>query len=514
MQFHSLYFVFFISIIFVIYYIVPKKFQWYILLLGSVLFYLFSGFINIFYVLFTTITTFLITKKIDRIYNLENDNNKAKKKTKKLLLLSLILNLGILCFVKYFNFFSISFANIIQIFDNEYDAVYINILVPLGISFYTFMNVGYMLDVYWKKYSAEKNIFKFACFTLYFPHIVQGPISRYNKLSLQLFEKHKFNINRLRDGIILISWGFFKKLVIADRLNILVSKVFNNWELYNGTVYIVAIICYSIQIYTDFSGYMDIARGTSKIFGIDLDQNFLRPYFAKTIPEFWRRWHITLYQWFKDYLLFPVSISKFAKTISKFFKKKWGKRAGRISVMAISLVVVWFITGLWHGAAWKFIAWGLFHGTLIFLGILFEPLLDKASKNLKINKKSLSWRLYQMLRTFALCTLGRVFFLATGVISAFRIFKGIFFNFNINTLTDGTLMKLGLNLQNIIVVSISILILWVVSLIQERGSLTLWYNNRNIIIRWGILYFMIIFIILFGLYGSRYEASLFIYNQF
>jgi len=311
----------------------------------------------------------------------------------------------------------------------------------------------------------------------------------------------------------LMLWGYFKKLVIADRIGILVSTVFDNWNDYSGFVLIVATLFFSVQIYADFSGFIDIARGAAEVLGVHLPQNFNHPYFSKTMPEFWRRWHITLGTWFKDYVFFSVSVSGFCLKLNKLFRKRFGNRIGRAASACIPILAVWICTGIWHGAAWKYVAWGLYHGALIMLGLCFAPEISKLTNVLKIRTDCNSWRIFQMVRTFLLCTIGRTFFRADGFMAAIGILKNSLV-FNPWVLTDGTFLKLGLDRPNFVLCILSIAVLLIISLMQEKFSVRKKLQEQNIVFRWLVYYVAIFSIIIFGIYGPDYNASEFIYGQF
>jgi len=225
-------------------------------------------------------------------------------------------------------------------------------------SFYTFHSVGYLMDVYRSKYPAEHNFCKYFTFISYFPHLLQGPFSRFDGLGKSIFEMHSFSYDRLCEGCARIVWGFFKKVVIADQLGVVVSAITQHYTNYTGTHIFMSIIFYGIQLYADFSGYMDIMCGFSHILGIKLSENFEQPYFARTIDDFWRRWHITLGHWFRDYVFYPVSMGKVAQQIGRRARGKWGPKMGKLVPGYYALIFVWTATGLWHGASWTFLIWG------------------------------------------------------------------------------------------------------------------------------------------------------------
>ena len=340
MSYQSLNFIAFTVLAVALYYLLGRKMQVWVLAAANLAFYIIAGPQYLPYLLVTMLATYLAGLVISRIYNkadgrlaecTEMAEKKliraaAKKKAKWALVIALIIAIGLLAVCKYTPF---AFENLNAILKSlgRSQLTPFKVIMPLGISYYTFMAISYALDVYWKRYKAEKNFLCYAVFLSYFPHVVQGPIDRYNEFKEQIKEGVPFKSENLAHGAQLALWGFFKKLVIADRIGMLCSGVFGSWESYSGTWIALAVVVYSIQIYTDFSGCIDIVRGESEMFGITLRRNFNHPYFSKTMGEFWRRWHMSLQEWFKDYVYFPVSASAFTKKIKKFFKAKNLKRA-------------------------------------------------------------------------------------------------------------------------------------------------------------------------------------------
>lgn len=526
MIYNSFSFIIFVFVILFLYYTVFRTHQRRLLLAASILFYCFSGPRYLLYVLTSSSLTYACARCIGKIYSASAESDilsdakqkerkaKERQKASKILKFYFLIILGIFIILKYFNFLSSSICSALSLFHAESEPVLLKLVLPLGLSYYTFTNIGYILDVYWRKIPAETNWGNFTLFTIYFPHIVQGPIARYGQLAPQFLTEKTFHYEQMTSGLQLMLWGLFKKMVIADRLNIFVSQIYGNYQNYSGVIFIVATILYSIQIYADFSGCMDIVSGISEAFGISLAKNFDHPYFSRSIPEFWRRWHITLGTWFKDYVFYPVSRSELCKKFNKWTRKTWGNIVSRTWSSVIPLVAVWLLTGIWHGAAWKYVAWGLFHGILIIGGTIFASQLQYMTEKFSIQTDSFSWHLFQMIRTFTLCCIGRVFFRAADLKAALSIFRRTFRDFQPWVLFDGSLYTYGLDRPNFILALFSIGILLIVSLMQERFQLRQAFARQNIIFRWGILYIAIFSIFIFGIYGPGYNASQFIYNQF
>jgi D-alanyl-lipoteichoic acid acyltransferase DltB (MBOAT superfamily) len=480
------------------------------------------------FILFTSAVIWFSARQIGLLYEKQNaelaagDLDKAakkeiretyKKKARKILILALILCIGILCVTK-FTKYAVHYLNLIATSLNgsaPFNAAWL--LVPLGISYYTFSTVGYVLDVYWKRYTYEKNFLRFFLYAIYFPHIVQGPISRYNLLGQELKKELRFDSRRIAFGMELMLWGFFKKLVIADRLNIFVSAVYDG-KSHSGCLYLVAMIFDAFQIYTDFSGYTDIVRGASQMFGVELEQNFNHPFFSKTVPEYWRRWHMTLGGWFKDYVYYPCTISRFMKNLNKKTKKALPERMSRFITVVIPVFVTWVLTGLWHGTGKTYLAWGVYYSTLITISVAFQPEFAKLTKFLRIKTDTFSWQLFRMVRTFCCFMGGRLLTSPGSLHNTLLVIKNIIFYPRWWKLFDGTLFTLGLSVAQFVLILFCILVLWAVSMMQERFSVREALEKQNIVFRWIIIYIAIFAIIIFGVYGLGYDASAFLYMQY
>ncbi|WP_304405239.1 MBOAT family O-acyltransferase [Algibacter lectus] len=428
--------------------------------------------------------------------NLKED---AKQKTleKKIWVgLSFTINLAILFFFKYFNFINESFITLFNQLDIKWGVPNFDVLLPVGISFYTFQALSYTMDVYRDDIVAEKNFLKYALFVSFFPQLVAGPIEKSTNLLPQLSQVHKFNYTRIKEGLLLMLWGLFKKVVIADRLAVVVNTVYNSPQQYEGFSLILATVFFAFQIYCDFSSYSDIAIGSAKVMGFDLMENFNRPYFSKSIAEFWRRWHISLGGWFRDYLYFPLG----------------GSRGSKLNKYR-NVMVVFLLSGLWHGASWNFVIWGALHGCFQVLGYEFSNLRQKTTSFLKIKKESFSYRLYQVIFTFILVDFAWIFFRSNNFEDSKYIVANIF-NFNPEVIFDGTFYKLGLDEYDFKLAIYVIIFLLLMQLIQRRVAMSEWIKEQHIFFRWSVYFAGIYSIIIFGYYGSGYDASQFIYFQF
>ena len=390
----------------------------------------------------------------------------------------------------------------------------IGMLIPLGISFYTFQSMGYIIDIYRGQYKADKNIAKFALFISYFPQIIQGPISRYDQLAQQLYKGHCFSFERVKFGVQLILWGWFKKLVIADRISIIVNTIFDNYTEYTGAYLVLAALGYTIQIYADFSGGMDIARGVSQILGIDLVKNFERPYFATSISDFWRRWHITLGAWCRDYIFYPISFSKAFGKLGKKARKVFGDKFGKLVPVIIAQMITFITIGIWHGAEFKFIAYGLYQAIFIVGGIILEPHFKKIIKACRINTKTFAWKIFQIIRTFIIVVFGRFFSRGISFYAAITMIKNSFV-FNPDIFFNGNILTLGITYREFILLIVCFTLWIVISVLQEKGyCIRELIERQNVLIRWMIYFIGVFSILIFGVYGQGYEATSFIYRGF
>lgn len=531
MAFVSFPFIIFIAALFCVYFIVPKKYQWCVLLAGSYLYFWINSEWLILVMFAATLVTFLVAQAIYKVnsegkqYIKENSANmssqekkeykeKTKKRAKNILLIGVGIDLGILLFLKYSNFFAGNTNKLLAYLDVEIPTL--KLLLPLGISFYTLQAIAYMTDVYRNKYEPDRHLGKFMLFMSYFPQIVQGPIARYNKLAHQLYEEHEFDYQRAMYGLQLIMWGWMKKVIIADRIATPTNQIFNNYSEYSGLMVFVGAVFYGLQVYTDFSGGMDIARGVSQVFGIELELNFKQPYFSTSIEDFWRRWHMTLGSWMKDYVFYPLSLSKTFGNLSKKTRKYLGQFIGKRLPSFLAMFIVYFLVGFWHGPEWKYIAYGIWNGVFIVAGILLTDVYRVAREKIGIEEETFTWRLFQILRTFVLVSLGRIFSRANGLRAAISMFQLITVKwYDLSFVVDGSLLELGLDNANMILLVISIVVLFAVDYLHEKGfHIREEISKQHIIFRWIIYYSAIMIILIFGIYGPEYNSASFIYEQF
>jgi D-alanyl-lipoteichoic acid acyltransferase DltB (MBOAT superfamily) len=530
MLFTSYEFLLFLILLIIVYYSVRKKHQWILLLLASYLFYAIAGKMYLIYIIATTLSTYLVSYKINALQEkqadyikenkevLSRDERKEykaamKKKQRTWLTLCLVFNFGILAVLKYTDFAIANVNSLLSLFGRNKELPFLRFALPLGISFYTFQTMGYIIDVYREKYSYEKNVFRLALFISFFPQLIQGPISRFDDLKKTLFSEHPFDAKEFSFGLQRILWGYFKKLVIADRLLIAVTTIVGSPKEYQGVYVLVGMFFYAIELYCDFTGGIDIVIGIGQLLGIHLEENFIRPYFSKSITEYWRRWHITLGTWFRDYMFYPISVSKSMLDLSKKCRKLFGNGIGKRIPVYIASVVVWFTTGIWHGAAWNFIVWGLLNCLVILISQECTPLYLKFHERFDVADK-VWYRMFQIIRTFWLMSFLRTFDCYRDVGTTFRMYATIVTKPNYLELFRGGLMNLGLTSADYIVLILSVTLILIVSLLQRSGSVREKLAARPMWIRYTTYFAIFLAVLLFGAYGVGYDASQFIYSQF
>lgn len=515
----------------VVYFLFPLKYRWTVLLAASFVFYFFGGISTGYFMIITIVCIYAVARWLDS-YNqkqkkylsehpdLTRDEKKAYKLTiqhKKRLILAggLVICFAILVFLKYFNFLSSQTFSILGLFGVKAKAPKIDLALPLGISFYTLQATSYIIDVYRGKTQAEKNIAKVALFVSFFPQITQGPIGRFKDLAPQLYEGHRFDSVRFKHGLELALWGLIKKLVIAEYIGMLADTVFTNYRDYAGFVIFLGSVAYGFQVYSDFSGGMDIIGGIAQIYGINMATNFERPYFARSIAEFWRRWHITLGAWMRDYVFYPLSLSRAFANMGKKTRKVFGTYIGKMLPTFLASFIAFMLVGIWHGSSWKYVAYGLWNSVIITGSILLDPVYKKVLEKLKVNTECFSWQFFQIVRTFVLVSIGRIFSRSASLMDSLRMLKRMFSEFNPWVLTDGTLLKLGLNEKQLFLVFVMLLVLLVVGIMQEKGiHLREKLDEQNIIFRWVFIIAAIVLLLVYGAYGSSFNAADFVYQQF
>lgn len=494
MIFNSLEFLVFFPIVVFTYYILPKKIRYIWLLAASYYFYMQSNAIYVCLLFSCTLVTYVGGRILESLQVRENDN--TEKRRKLCLSMCIIINLGILGFFKYCDFAIETLNDILSFFGLNIISWETDILLPVGISFYTIQALGYLIDVYRGDIYAEKNFLRYALFISFFPQLVAGPIERSKNLLVQLYKTPKFVWENCRSGMVLILWGLFLKIVIADRAAIVVNTVYDDSATYQGGLIVIATLLFSIQIYCDFYGYSVIAKGVARVFGIELMDNFNAPYFSMSVKEFWRRWHISLSGWFRDYLYIPLG----------------GNKKGRLRKQ-INLLTVFAISGLWHGASGAFIIWGVLNGLYQTIGEGLNHIKGKISNYINL-EDTFSRRLIKRLLTFGMVSFAWIFFRAGNMTTAIEVIKNMC-HFNIRVLFDGTIYQLGVVKEHFHCLIGFIAILGYIDYQKYKGrDMVTVLLKQEIWLRILVFVTLLFVILLFGCYGVEYDTNQFIYFQF
>ncbi len=502
MLFNSVDFLLFFPVAFVVHYLLPKKIRYIWLLVCSYYFYMGWNPAYAMLLLTSTAITYICGRVLENIKTKEWKEEKKVVHKKLWLSLSIIANLGILGYFKYTGFLVEIIYTVAQSFGASVQVPEIDILLPVGISFYIFQALAYAIDVYREEMDAEKNFLKYALFVSFFPQLVAGPIERSKNLLVQLNAPQRFRLDNALKGFVLICYGLFLKMVIADRVAAIVNTVYNNWESYPGLYIVMATAFFSIQIYCDFYGYSTIARGAALMLGIELIDNFNAPYFSVTVKEFWRRWHISLSGWFRDYVYIPLG----------------GNRQGFVKKNR-NLLITFGLSGLWHGANVTYLLWGLLNGIYQVIADVRDAVVKWWCTKLRISApskhKPLTSRVISRFITFALVSFAFLFFRADSVGEAFGMIKSVSTNMNWWVLLDGSIFDLGVSLPYFRVMIVSIIMLFVIDYYKYKGKNVIdCFFRQNVIIQALLAAGLITITILYGCYGGMYDAAEFIYFQF
>ncbi len=492
MLFNSLDFLIFFPIVFVVFLAIPSRARAIWLLICSYFFYMCWNPKCILLILLSTVVTYLSGLAMGRI----TEANKRKA----VMFVCIAVNLAILFFFKYFNFMleTVGFVS-----GHRFNSW--NIILPVGISFYTFQALGYAIDCYRGDIVPEKNFVRYALFVSFFPQLVAGPIERSGNLLGQIknlessTRRELVNIERIQEGFILMAWGMFMKLVISDRIAIIVDNVYSNCNLYGTVGLLMAFFGFGIQIYCDFGSYSIIAIGAARILSINLMENFNAPYLATSVTDFWRRWHISLSSWFRDYLYIPLGGNR------KGFARK-----------LVNIMIVFLCSGLWHGAKWTFVFWGFMHGIVQVLENILKPALHRAENYFGINKATIGFRLCRAAIVTVFANFAWVFFRADSFGQAFNFIHRLFTRPDWWRLLDGTIYTYGLDVNEMWILTISILMLVVVDLIRTNKGVTVdkWLMGEFTIFRIAVVVLIIVMTVMFGEYGPGFDSQEFIYFQF
>ncbi|MCQ2544392.1 MAG: MBOAT family protein [Lachnospiraceae bacterium] len=494
MIFNSTEFLIFFPIVTLIYGIIPKKIKYLWLLAASYYFYMcwnpkYASLIAI-----STIITYLAAIFVEKV--------KDKALRTWIMAGGFAVNLGILFFFKYFDFVLNNVNKVLNIVHINAVSNPFDILLPVGISFYTFQALGYMVDVYRGECKAQKNFFRYALYVSFFPQLVAGPIERSKNLLGQLEEMGKRNLmsfEGVSQGFAMMMWGLFMKMVIADRVALFVDGVFAYTYMIGTVEAVFGAIGFALQIYCDFAGYSAIAIGAAKVMGFDLMENFNTPYFATGIADFWRRWHISLSTWFREYLYIPLGGSRCSKI------KKYR-----------NLMITFLVSGLWHGAAWNFIIWGGIHGIYQIVEDLLKPVVAKINEKLHVKTDVFSYKLGQICITFALTTFAWIFFRAGSISQAILYIKNMFVKFNPWVLFDESLFTFGLDRREVGILMVAIIALVIVDIIRHKynKNIGVFLSEQNLVFRWIVLIALIVCVLVYGEYGVDFDSNQFIYFDF
>lgn len=498
MLFNSIEFLIFFPIVVLVYFVIPKKIKHLWLLITSYFFYMCWNVKYILLILISTIITYVSGLLLERIKNLSCDEARRAVLKKWVVAGSFVTNLGILFYFKYLNFALSILINVFEKMHIRLNIPAFDIILPVGISFYIFQALSYTMDVYRDEIYAEKDFFRYALFVSFFPQLVAGPIERSKNLLKQLAVSKKFCFEDFREGLLLMLWGFFLKIVLADRIAIFVDTVYGDLSTYSGAYFTIATMLFAMQVYCDFAGYSTIAMGAAKVLGITLMENFSAPYLSTSVAEFWRKWHISLTSWFKDYLYIPLG----------------GGRKGKIRKY-INKLIVFLVSGLWHGASFTYVIWGVLNGFYQVVGEILQPIRDKLVLLLHLNRKSLAHKFVHVLGTFVLVDFSLIFFRAEGVRKALQIIKSIFTVRNPWILFDSSLYGCGLDEKNFYLMLIGIVILLFADFCKSKGiKIRAVIARQDYWFRWVFIASVVSAILTFGIWGSTYNEANFIYFQF
>ncbi len=484
MLFNSLHFIYFFAVITTLYFAVAHKYRWQLLLAASCYFYM------VFLPIYILILGFTIL--IDYVAGIYIEKS-AGKKRKFFLVLSLVANIGVLAIFKYYNFLNSNLSFFLHNLGYHHSLPNLSILLPVGLSFHTFQAMSYTIEVYRAKQKAEKHLGMYALYVMFYPQLVAGPIERPQNMLPQFYKKHTFDYSQVTNGLKLMAWGFFKKVVIADRLAPAVNNVYNDPANFQGFPLLMATFFFALQIYCDFSGYSDIAIGAGEVMGFKLTKNFNRPYFSKSISAFWRRWHISLSTWFRDYVYFSLGGNRVKK-----------------SRLYFNLIITFLLSGLWHGANWTYVVWGGLNGLLLIAEIMLTKAIPKNIKEIKPGRLNFFVNLCKWLVTFNLICITWIFFRARNIHEALYIIRNMFVNFKTG-ISPAIFSEELISRYDLFVLLLSLAVLVWVEWKQRTISIRPWLAQKPALFRWSLYLGLMVSIILFGMYD---QIQQFIYFQF
>ena len=506
-------FLVFVAAVLLLYYVLPKSFRFWVLLLASLAFAAFLGFYTLLFVVCSAVLCYLGGL-------LAGPSNKTGLRNAATVI-TVVINIALLCAVKYYNVIGLAAERLNLLFGAVDGAnSFFAYAVPVGMSFYVLQTTGYILDCRWEKIAPDKNFFKVLLFSTYFPQLMSGPMNTYANLSekIEKVKEVKFSFERIADGAVRVAYGFFKKLVIAERAAMVVNMIYADHQTFTGWYVPLGVFFFAIQLYTDFSGCMDVVIGVSHMFGIELPENFNCPFFSKNVKEYWRRWHITLGAWLRDYLMYPVLKSTPLIKIGDWSKAKFGKKNGKKVPTYIALFILWFAVGYWHGGLWNYvIGSGILHFIYIVLGMIFEPLFKKIRP--KIGADKLYFRIFQSVRTFILMLTGFVFFRSASVKDAIDMYAAIFRRGGA-ALNWPNFCASNMNLAQLIVLIVGVLLVFAVDAYkyrpsedEEPKSAIAFLRSKSVVLLWAAFMVLLVATLVFGMYGLGYDSGSFIYAR-
>lgn len=500
----------------VVFYIAPKKLQWVVLLLLSLVFYHFAATDYTILFLLTSAALAYISSNLFRVKRVAQ-SPRAQKYITAAAVSAVVLNVLLWFLLKGSSFWGAATKLLHSLFPSIDRLSALPIVAALGMGYYTAQVIGYILDCYWGNAQPQKNFLKLFLFVSFFPQLTVGPISRYSDMQ-GLYAEHKFSYDNLSLGCQRILWGVFKKIVISDRIGLLVSAIWAGTSTYTGFWPWIAMLLYPLQIYTDFSGCMDIVLGAAQLFDIHLAENFKNPFFSRTVQEFWQRWHITLGTWARDYVYYPVLKSRPILKIGKWAKKHFKKRAAKLIPWAIGNGVLWFVIGFWHGSIQHIFGVSLWYWAIVVLSEICSPPLKKLAVRIGLKTDSFSWHLFQSIRTYFIYAVGTVFFGAPGLRAALGRYGTLFGALrhpNPWIFFDGSVTGLGVTFADVNLLIIGVVTMIVVGILREKyGYARTWMQKQNTAFRWVVWLSLFAVVLIYGMYGPGFDASNFIYEGF
>lgn len=507
MSIKSLTFLIFVLIVICMYYLLQKtNIQKYVLLVASIVCMVsMTNVASTILIILLSLAVYGIALQIEKSIRL--NGGKTSKMAKCWLLCGAALDLGLLFYCKFFK----NTYMILQEFLASGHISIPDLVVPVGLSYYTLSLYAYLSDIYHKKYETEKNYLLFLTFVLYFPAIIEGPVNLYKKLAPQLKERHTFDEKKVVMGLQRSLWGYFKKVVIADRIGILVMGILQDQEAV-GPLIFYAMVLYSFQIYTDFSGGIDVIMGISEMMDIKLVENFRSPLISSSVTEYWQRWHISLGEFMEKYIYYPIVLNR---RVMKFSKKIPNKYLSRAFSATFASVIVFIIVGIWHGTGWNYVVYGMYQALFVSTAVLLAPFYKKMKEIFHIDEKTFSWKLFTILRTFTILVFGRMLIRSANLHQAWELLRRMFSSFNSHALFDGTIYQYGLDIKNVYLMIMCILLIVVVDVLHERGvHFRELLMKQSVVFRYIVYYIAVFSIIVFGIYGPEFNAASFIYQAF